>query len=94
MDAIRAEFARLADEPVSAEELADTQAYLTGIVPLQLETNDGVASTLLTMEWLQLGLDFLARYNDLTYAVTAADVQRVAQTYLRDLRLDAVIDYD
>lgn len=84
VDAIRAEFARLADEPVSAEELADTQAYLTGIVPLQLETNDGVASTLLTMEWLQLGLDFLARYNDLTYAVTAADVQRVAQTYLRD----------
>lgn len=80
---IRREFARLAEEKVSDEELADTQAYLTGILPLQLETNEGVASTLLNMEWYQLGLDYLYRYNDLIYSVTADDVQRVAQSYLR-----------
>jgi zinc protease len=80
---IQEEFARLAAEPVSAEELADTQAYLTGTLPLQLETNDGVASTLLNIEWNQLGLDYLSRYNDLVNAVTVDDVQRVAQHYLR-----------
>ena len=80
---MQSEFARLATEPVDAEELADTQAYLTGVLPLQLETNDGVASTLLNIEWNRLGLDYLHRYNDLIYTVTVEDVQRVAQTYLR-----------
>ena len=80
---IQSEFARLAGEPVSAEELADTQAYLTGILPLQLETNEGVASTLLNIERYGLGLDYLQRYNGLIYSVTAADIQRVAKSYLR-----------
>jgi zinc protease len=80
---IQEEFARLADEPVDAEELADTQAYLTGVLPLQLETNEGVASTLLNMEWQGLGLDYLHRYNTLVNGVTVDDVQRVAQRYLR-----------
>jgi zinc protease len=80
---ILAEFARLGQEPVPADELADSQAYMTGVLPLTLETNEGVASTLLNMEYYGLGLDYLLRYNDLIYSVTAADVQRVAQTYLR-----------
>jgi zinc protease len=83
IDSIQAEFIRLAKERVSDEELADTQAYLTGIVPLQLETNEGVASTLLNIEWNGLGLDFLHHYNELICAVTTEDVQRVAQSYLR-----------
>jgi zinc protease len=80
---IQQEFARLAQEPVDEEELRDTQAYLTGILPLQLETNEGVAGTLLNMEWQGLGLDYLQRYNDLVHQVTVADVQRVARQYLR-----------
>ena len=69
-------------EAVAAEELADSQAYLTGILPLMLETNEGVASTLLNMEWYRLGLDYLQRYPALIADVTAADVQRVAARYL------------
>lgn len=82
LDAMRGELWRLAAEPVAAEELADSQAYLTGSLPLQLETNDGVAYTLLHMEWFGLGLDYLYRYNDLIRGVTVEDVQRVARTYL------------
>jgi len=48
-----------------------------------LETNEGVASTLLNMEWYGLGLDYLQRYPALINSVTAADVQRVAAHYLR-----------
>ncbi len=84
LTAIRDECARLAAEPVPPEELTDSQAYLTGVLPLTLETNDGVAGSLLNMEWHQLGLDFLLRYHELIYAVTPADAQRVAQTYLTD----------
>ncbi|MCB9147933.1 MAG: insulinase family protein [Caldilineaceae bacterium] len=83
IDSILAEFQRLAHEPVTAQELSDSQAYMTGIVPLSLETNAGVAQTLYNMEWFNLGLDYLQRYSGLINAITVEDVQRVAQTYLR-----------
>jgi zinc protease len=82
VESILAEFDRLGAEPVNAEELADSQAYLTGVVPLTLETNEGVASTLLSMEWYGLGLDYLQRYPALIYGVTVEDVQRVAARHL------------
>lgn len=88
---IEEEFARIAAEGVSEEELADSQAYLTGHLPLTLETNEGVASTLLSMEWYGLGLDYLLRYRDLIYAVTREDVQRVCAQYLRPERLVTVV---
>jgi zinc protease len=68
---------------VPDEELADSRAYMTGTLPIGLETNAGVATTLHNMEWYGLGLDYLQRYNDLIYGVTAADIQRVAAQYLR-----------
>lgn len=83
---IQEECRRLAIEPVTAEELADTQAYLTGILPLTLETNEGIAATILSMAWHGLGLDFLHRYSDLITGISRNDVLRVAQTYLRDER--------
>jgi len=75
------EIARLRDEPVGEEELRDSQDYLTGVLPLTLEMNEGVASTLLSMEWYGLGLDYLLRYNETIRSITPEDVQRVAKTY-------------
>ncbi len=83
VDSILTEFARIASQPVTQAELSDSQAYLTGALPLTLETNSGVASILLDMEWLNLGLDFLHRYRDLINIVTVEDVLQVAQEYLR-----------
>lgn len=80
---VEAEFARLRDEPVGEAELEDSKAYLRGVVPLTLETNDGIASTLLNMEWYGLGLDYLHHYPQHIAAVTSADVQRAARAYLR-----------
>ena len=56
---------------------------MTGTLPLRLETNDGVASILLNMEWYGLGLDYLQTYQQRINAVTKEDVQRVAAEYLR-----------
>lgn len=75
------EVKRLQDELVPEEELEDSKRYLTGSVPLQLETNDGVASLLTDIEWHQLGLDYLERYPKLINSLTAEQVQRVAQKY-------------
>lgn len=76
---------------MTAAELADSQADPPGVMPLTLETNEGVAAALLNMEWFGLGLDYLRRYHDLIYAVTRDDVQRVARTYLASARLVTVV---
>jgi zinc protease len=83
IDSILVEFERLGSELVSEQELTDSQAYMTGVLPLALETNSGVAARLLDMEWYGLGLDYLQRYHSLITGVTAEDVQRVARQYLR-----------
>ncbi len=76
------ELRRMREERVPDEELADSQAYLTGILPLQLETNEGVAATLLNIERYDLGLDYLSRYTDLIKSVTPEEVQAAAQRWL------------
>ena len=73
---------RLRDEPVPAGELADSQSFLTGSMPLRLETNEGIANTLLDIERHDLGFDYLLRYPDLVNAVTVPDVQEMARKYL------------
>jgi zinc protease len=82
IDGILHEVRRLRDEPVPAGELADSQAFLTGSMPLRLETNEGVAQTLLDMERHDLGFDYLLRYADLVYAVAVPDLQEMARKYL------------
>ncbi|HHX64860.1 MAG TPA: insulinase family protein, partial [Chloroflexi bacterium] len=82
VELILQEIDRLRQEPVSADELDDCRSYLTGALPLQLETNDGMAGMLLAIERYGLGLDYLQRYADIVGAVTAEDIQRVASRYL------------
>jgi zinc protease len=48
-------------------------------MPLRLETNEGIANTLLSIERHDLGLDYLLRYAGLVNAVTAEDIQEVTQ---------------
>jgi len=76
------EVKHLQDEIVPEAELEDCKHYLTGSLPLQLETNDGVASLLVDIEWHNLGLDYLERYTEIIQSLTAEEVQRVARKYL------------
>ena len=79
--AIRGEIRRLTEELVSEEELADNQSYFVGHLPLQLESNEGVAGAIATMERYGLGLDYLLRYGDEVRAVTREDVREAARHY-------------
>ncbi len=82
VELILQELRRLRDTRVTKEELLDTQSFLTGSLPLQLETNAGVAHALLNIERHNLGLDYLQRYTDMIMAVTAPQVQDVARRWL------------
>ncbi len=76
------EVRRMQDEPVPEEELEDSKSYITGSLPLQLETNEGVSQALINIERYQLGMDYLQRYWEHIGAIGAADVQSAAQTWL------------
>jgi zinc protease len=82
VDTILDEIRRLRDELVPQEELNDSKAYLTGSMPLRLETNEGMTGYLLDVERYDLGLDYLDRYADLMNGITAEEVQAVAREYL------------
>jgi zinc protease len=82
LKAMLAEVLRLREEPVPEAELHDCKRYLTGSLPIQLETNDGVATILVDIEWHGLGLDYLQRYKDIMDRVTPKDVQAMARKYL------------
>lgn len=84
VDLILSEIRHFRDEAVTDQELADAKAYLTGSLPLRMETNEGVANILLQMHLYQLGNDFVAQYPAIINAITKADVQTVVRKYLSD----------
>jgi zinc protease len=91
IELIRQEIARFVHEPVSAEELSDSQANFIGRLPLSLESNSGVAGALLNLERYNLGLDYYQRYADLVRAVTVENVLESAQSYLDPDRLGIAV---
>ncbi len=82
IESIRHEIRRIIDEPVPAEELADSQAYRTGSLPLSLETNSGLVDIITDMELYDLGLDYLHRYSDMINSITPERIQAAARKYL------------
>jgi len=83
IEAVLAEVRRIRDQRVGDDELRDAKAYLTGSFPLRLDTSSKIARLLASIEYFGLGLDYVDRYAALINAVTAADIQRVAQKYLQ-----------
>jgi zinc protease len=84
---IRQEIAHFVTEPVTSEELTDSQSNYIGRLPLSLESNGGVAAALLNLERYELGLDYYLCYPDLVNAVTPAEILKAAQRYLNPDRL-------
>jgi zinc protease len=82
ISSIREEIRRIQTEPVTGEELADSQAYRTGSLPVSLETNAGLADIITDMELFDLGLDYLQRYPEMIRSITAERIQSAAQKYL------------
>jgi zinc protease len=76
------ELDRIRTEPIPAQELQDNKAFLTGLLPIRIETQEGLTDQLVQIKMLDLPDDYLQAYRDHINAVTAADVQRVAQKYL------------
>lgn len=82
IDLIVKEIKRLISSKVTPTEIADNKSFFLGRLPLQLETNEGVASMIESMELYGLGLDYLRRYPTLIGGITRERAQAAAAKYL------------
>ncbi|HEX8286249.1 MAG TPA: pitrilysin family protein [Pyrinomonadaceae bacterium] len=85
------ELGRIRDEDVSDKELTDAKAYLTGIFPIRLETQEGLVEQLVQMRMHGLPDDYLRTYREHIQSVTKDDVRRVAGRYITPDRAAVVV---
>jgi zinc protease len=91
LDLIRREIRRFVQRGVSPRELNDNQANFIGRLPLQMESNEGVAGALVNMERYSLGLDYFQRYPDLVASITREQILATSRRFLEpDLMAIAV----
>ena len=96
-DAVRqilAELTRLRVEAVPAAELARAQSYVALGLPRTFETTEDIAAHIAEIELYGLGEKYFEEYVRRVEAVSAADVQRMAEKYLDPGRMSIVIAGD
>ena len=81
VDTIRREVEKMCRDLVPENELDDSRAYLTGSLPLRLESNEGMASIMTEIELYELGWDYLLRFSDMVAAIGPEDVRQVMARY-------------
>jgi zinc protease len=91
IELIRDEIKRLVTERVTKQELNDSQTNFIGRLPLQLESNEGVAGALMHIERYDLGMDYYKRYPNIVSEVTREHVLQVARQFLDPDRLAIAI---
>ncbi len=82
VDLIRDEIKKFVTKRVSREEITDNQANFIGRLPLQLESNEGVARSLVHLERYNLGLDYYQRYPEMIADIKRDQILAVAQKFL------------
>jgi zinc protease len=75
------EIRRIGLELIDEIDLADNQSYYVKRLPLQLESNEGLCSTILTMEMYGLGFDYILRYREDIEALTREELRAAVQHY-------------
>jgi zinc protease len=81
-DVFLEEIRRIRQEKPSPQELEDAKKFLLGSLAFEFTTNASIASRLLMIERYHLGFGYVEDYRKAVSAVTAADIQEVAQKYL------------
>ena len=76
------EIARMAETPLSPEELAVAKDFLVRSLPGTFETGAQTASSLASLFIYDLGLDYFTTYPDRVSAVTDVQVGAAARTHL------------
>lgn len=90
MHELSLELRRIADEPVTPQELTNARRALIGRFALSLDAPAALMSNLATQKIYQLPADYWDKYPQRVEAITPADIQRVARKYYDAGRLQIV----
>ncbi|HPS41621.1 MAG TPA: pitrilysin family protein [Anaerolineaceae bacterium] len=82
IDLVKEELHRFVTELVTEAELEDNKSNFIGRLPLMLESNSGVANSLLNLERFDLGLDYLQRYPQRIRAISREEILAAARKYI------------
>lgn len=82
VDTVKAQIKQFQEQGATKEEFERAREFIIGVFPIALETNSGVARTLLNAEFYGLGMDYLQNYDDIYRAVTLEQVNAAAKKYL------------
>jgi zinc protease len=88
---LQAQVRLLLAKGVTQREVDEAVAYITGRFPQRLETNAGMAGMLWTMEFYNLGPDYIDRYAGYYRAVTVAQVNAAAKKHLNPDRATLIV---
>lgn len=79
IEVIREEWAKIAENGITAEELEDAQTFLTGAYALRFDGNGPIAKIMVGMQMTDLPVDYLRTRNDQVMAITLDEINRVAK---------------
>ena len=91
IEVTRSEWARMANDGVTQEELDAAKTYLTGEYPLRFDGNSEIANIMVGMQTIDLPPEYVVNRNDYIEAVTLEDVNRVAAELLKPDDLHFVV---
>lgn len=82
IDLIRKEIKKFVESHVTDQELNNSKSHLIGRIPMALESNAGLANSILTMRRFELGLDYYQKYAGQIVSITAKQILSASQKYL------------
>jgi len=82
IDLIRKEIKKFTESHVTDQELNNSKSHLIGRMPMALESNAGLANSILTMQRFNLGLDYYQKYAGQIRLITANQILSASQKYL------------
>lgn len=91
VEVLRAQWADMAENGVTAEELEAAQTYLTGAYPLRFTGNENIAGILAGMQIDAMPITYINTRNDNVRAVTQEEISRVAARLLDPEGLHVVV---
>ncbi len=91
IEIVHKEIKRFTSRRVSDEELFENKANFIGRLPMQLESNEGVAGAISNIERYSLGLDYYQRFQNRVAGITCDQVLTVGKRYLDPDRLAVAI---
>ena len=91
IEVTRAEWARMATDGLTQDELDTAKTFLTGEYPLRFDGNGEIANIMVGMQMIGLSPEYVINRNDYIESVTLEDVNRVAAELMQPDALHFVV---